>query len=114
MTHLCPTRTPLEREVPARHLAVERIVSLLQYLQLCAPEELAPYLLFELLMNGIQSILDGHSFHVPCSDFKSKRKMKVNLLDRRCGKVLLQHILLIQCCWRGVQLPKDIMSALDR
>lgn len=70
------------------------------------------YLLLELLVNGIQGVLDRHSFHVPCSDFESKREMKVNLLDRRSGKILLQHFLLVQCCRRGVELPKDILSAL--
>ena len=50
-------------------------------------------------MDSIQCILDRHPFQVPGCDFEPKRKVKVNLLDRRVGEHLLQHRRILYRGW---------------
>ena len=69
-------------------------------------------LFLELFMDCVQCILDRHSFQVSCSDFEPQRKVQVNLLDRRFGKVLLEYVFVFQCSWRCVQPPGDGQSWL--
>lgn len=40
--------------------------------------------------------------------------MEVDFLDWRGGKMLLENFLVIQRCWRGVQLPVSSASAVYR
>lgn len=63
------------------------------------------YLLLELFMNCVQSILDGDAFEIPRSNFESQREMQVNLLDGRVCEKLLQSFLVLQGCRGSVELP---------
>ena len=57
-------------------------------------------------MDGIQCILNRDTFQVPCSDFESQREVQINLLDGRSSEELLQRLLFVYRCWRGIQFPK--------
>lgn len=50
-------------------------------------------LLLVLLVNGIESILDGDTFQVSCGNFQTEREVQVNFLDRRLGQMQLEN------CW---------------
>ena len=52
-------------------------------------------LLFELLVNSVQSVFDSDSFQIPGRDFEPQREVKVNLLDRWCGQHFLQGIFVV-------------------
>ena len=54
------------------------------------------YLLLELFVDGIQSVLDGYTLQVPRRNLQAQREVQVDLLDRRCGEELLQYFFVIQ------------------
>lgn len=51
------------------------------------------YPLLELLVDGIQCILDCHALEVPCNDLESQWEVQVNLLDWWLCEHLLQDVL---------------------
>lgn len=55
--------------------------------------ELVSYLLFELLVDRIQCVLDCYSLEVAGRDLKPERPVKVDLLDGWSGQELLEDIL---------------------
>ena len=57
------------------------------------------YLLLELLVDGITSILDGDAFHVAGSNLKAKWEMKVDPFDGWRGEHLLQDFLVFYRRW---------------
>ncbi len=63
------------------------------------------YPLLKLLMYGIQSVLDGYAFEVPCCYFQSQWEVKVNLLDRWCCKGQLEVGRVVHCGRRRIDLP---------
>ena len=63
------------------------------------------YLLLELLVNGIERILDRDTLHVPRSDFEAEWEVKVDLLDGRFGEHLLQDRRVLDGACGGVDLP---------
>lgn len=50
------------------------------------------YSLLELLVNGIQCILDCHALEVPCNNLESQWEVQVNLLDWWLREHLLQDV----------------------
>ena len=63
------------------------------------------YPLLKLLMYGIQSVLDGYAFEVPCCYFQPQWEVQVNLLDRWCCKHQLEVGRVVHCGRRRVDLP---------
>ena len=63
------------------------------------------YLLLELLVDCIHCVFDGNTLQIPCSDFKAKWEMQINLLKRRVGEELLQYGRVFYRIRRGVESP---------
>lgn len=66
---------------------------------------LETYLLLELLVDGVQRILDGHALEVSRSDLEAQREVQVDLADQRKAERLLEDILVFESSRGGVQLP---------
>lgn len=58
-----------------------------------------PYLLFELLVDSVQCVLNRYSLQVPGSDFEPKREVQINLLDRRVSQEFFQYCRIIYRRW---------------
>jgi len=57
------------------------------------------------LVDGVQGIFDGDALDVACCDFQAKREVQVDLLDWRRCEELLEGLLVLYCCGRGIDLP---------
>lgn len=62
-------------------------------------------LLLVLLVNSIDSVLDGDAFQVACCNFQSQWKGKVDLLDQWLAQGLLEGFLVIDGGRGGIDLP---------
>lgn len=51
------------------------------------------YPLLELLVDGIQCILDCHALEIPCNNLESQWEVQINLLDWWLREHLLQDVL---------------------
>ena len=71
----------------------------------CILKCILTYLLLELFVYCIQSILDGYTLQIPSSDFEAQREVQINLLHRRIREKLLERVFLIKCCRRSIKLP---------
>lgn len=63
------------------------------------------YLLLELLVDGVQSVLDGDTLEVAGTDFKAKGEVEVDLLDGGFGEHHLEDGRVCHGVGRGVHLP---------
>lgn len=58
---------------------------------------LATHPLLELLVDGIQCVLDGDAFEVPCCYLQPQWEVQVNLLHWWRREHLLEDVLLLYC-----------------
>lgn len=61
-------------------------------------------------MDSIKGILDGDSLQVAGCYFQAQREDEVDLPDWRSQEILLENLLVLDGVWRGVELPKDVLS----
>jgi hypothetical protein len=68
--------------------------------------------LLELLVDGIQCVLDRNAFEVPCCYFEPEREVEVNLLDWWCCEELLEVFLVFYRRRRRVDLPVKVLAGI--
>lgn len=96
----CSTRNQRDREHPFHHQTMQDKLTLFKQ-----QGHGGWYLLLELLVNGVQRILDGDSFVVASCYFQTQWEVKVNLLDGRIDEVQFEYVLVFDAVWRGIELP---------
>jgi hypothetical protein len=70
-------------------------------------DEIRTHLLLELLVDGVQCILDGDTLQVSCGDFEPEWEVQIDLANEWSGERLLEDLWVLYGCRRLVQLPKD-------
>ena len=71
------------------------------------------YLLTELLVNRIARILNRYTPQIPCGNLKTQWEMQIDLLDRWGGEEFLKVLLLLNRCWRLVDLPAHLLASIQ-
>jgi hypothetical protein len=64
---------------------------------LMATATAATHPFLELLVDGIQCVLDGDALEIPRCYLQPQREVQVNLLDGWCCEQLLEDLLVLYC-----------------
>ena len=96
MTPPCPTRSPSGMGGRAHHRPVHH-ASDICILKPALTRVAGTHPLLELLVDGVQCVLDGDAFEVPCCYLQPQWEVQVNLLDGWCCEELLEDLLVLYC-----------------